>query len=528
MLTNRLHSARGKIDAALVWLEAHPAWLAALTLFLGIRLVATGALIRPLWHDELFTFYIAQADSFHKMIQQTRTVDLNPPLYYMAVRFVFHFLHPSNLSVRLPSAIAFLLAAYFLFLFVGRRLGPIYGVFAGMVLLGSFYQNYAFEARPYAFVLCFLALTMVGWQRATDSDDASRIGALTLVVLGGTGLLLSHVLALVAYAGFFLAELVRFLIRRKPDWPTWLALTVPLSCVWLFIPLIQNHGAGVYPDKFQASIDLLLFDYSDVLLGIAPLFALAAIVVVFLHAQKPDLPSANSKWSSLSLPEEVLAVYFSLVPLFITLVFMRSHSPYFSRYGIASIIGIAVLVPWFFAHWTKRNRVAGLICCFVFLFGLYSPAVFLRLARKLTGHSSIAASSYATTGASPVPLPDMRPELPLVDASGLTFLEMDHQASNEFARRLYYLTDTRSAVQYAHATIFESFGELKRQFPIRANVEPYAQFIQQHQTFLVYGTFDFPEDWLLRKLLADGAELKYLGKFPEGYRDEDLYEVTIK
>jgi len=525
-MANSLNSTRGKVSAALAWLEAHPVCLAVLILLASARLVLNRAFNRPLWHDELFTFYIAQAGSFHKMILQTQTVDLNPPLYYMAARFVFHFMHPSNLAVRLPSATAFLLAGLLLFVFVGRRLGPIYGAFSALVLLGSTYQTFAFEARPYSFVLCFLALTMVGWQRATDNEQTGRIGALALVVVGGAGLLLSHVLALVAYCGFFLAELVRFLIRRKPDWPTWLALTLPLSCIWFFIPLIKSHDAGVFPDKFQASVERLLLAYGEAWTDIAPLIAIAAIVIVFLGVQKSEM-SSDRKWSSLSFPEAVLAAYLVLVPLFITLVFMRSHSAYFPRYGAVSIIGIAVFVPWFFAYWTKSNRLAGLACFLVFLLGLYSPAIFLRLFQRFAGQPA-AAADYATTGESRTPLSQMHPELPLVDASGLTFLEMDHQVSDAAARRLYYLTDTPSAVQYAHATIFEGFGELKDQFSIRSNVEPYTQFIQQHRTFLVYGTFDFPEDWLLRKLLADGAELKYLGKFNEGYRDEDLYEITIK
>ena len=63
--------------------------------------------IKRLWHDELYTFYIAQAPSFGKMMEWTRTIDLNPPLYYIAARLTFHVLHPSALSVRLPSMVAY-------------------------------------------------------------------------------------------------------------------------------------------------------------------------------------------------------------------------------------------------------------------------------------------------------------------------------------------------------------------------------------------------------------------------------------
>jgi hypothetical protein len=38
---------------------------------------------------------------------------------------------------------------------------------------------------------------------------------------------------------------------------------------------------------------------------------------------------------------------------------------------------------------------------------------------------------------------------------------------------------------------------------------------------------DYPEDWLLRKLRADGDSLHDLGKFESTYKDADLYEVTL-
>jgi hypothetical protein len=519
-----LQPVHSKLFAAAGWLEEHPAWLGALTILLGVGLVTSRVLERPLWHDELFTYYVTQADSFHRMILQTQTVDLNPPLYYIAVRFVYHFLNPSNLAVRLPAAIAFLLSGYLLFLFVGRRLGPLYGVLASLVLLSSTYQIYASEARPYAFVLFFLSLALVGWQRAVEESGLRRAGALGLLFLGGVGMLLSHVLALIAYAGFFLAELIRLWVRRRPDWAVWVALLLPLFSVVVYRPLLRSHSAAVYPTMLQASFHALVVDYRVIENGIAPLLAIAAIAIVLVGAHIPER-SIHGQRSFFSKPEAVLAAYLALVPFFTTVLFMRSHSAYFSRYGIVCVVGLAIFVPWFFAYWTRMNRLAALTCCVVFAYGLYPPSFFLELGRRLAGHS--ATSDFAMSGLMSQSLSQVRPDLPFVDASGLTFLEMDHRADDSFARRIYYLTDQQAAMQYAHATLFEGLSFLKHEFPIRANVVPYEQFIQQHRTFLVYGTVDYPEDWLLRKLMADGATVQYLGKFRDSYKDEDLYQVAL-
>jgi hypothetical protein len=178
---------------------------------------------------------------------------------------------------------------------------------------------------------------------------------------------------------------------------------------------------------------------------------------------------------------------------------------------------LAASLVFFIAAYTNMSRLAALVAGGVLF--LYIPAenVFSTAAQLL--HRSAGSATSAIDA--------IEPDLPLVAASGLTFLEMDKYASPQLVARLHYLTDAQFAIQYAHATIFEGFPTLKQYFPIRAAVNPFPQFIQQHRKFLVLGTPGYPEDWLLRKLIADGDELRYLGDFPGPYKDTSLYEVTV-
>ena len=121
----------------------------------------------------------------------------------------------------------------------------------------------------------------------------------------------------------------------------------------------------------------------------------------------------------------------------------------------------------------------------------------------------------------------LNPTLPFVDASGLTFLEMDHREEAQFLHRVFFLTDSRAALQYAHATIFNGMESESHIFPVRANVQDMSTFTRQHPCFFVYGQYDYPEDWLLRKLLADGASLRLVASVGGDYKDHDLYLVTI-
>jgi len=71
------------------------------------------------------------------------------------------------------------------------------------------------------------------------------------------------------------------------------------------------------------------------------------------------------------------------------------------------------------------------------------------------------------------------------------------------------------------------FDLLKRYFPIRANVDQYSSFTRRYRQFLVLGTYDYPEDWLLRKLSADGAMLVPIGYYDIPYKDHTVYKVTL-
>ncbi|MGC1784907.1 MAG: glycosyltransferase family 39 protein [Acidobacteriaceae bacterium] len=518
----RLSAAR-RLDSIANALEGRtPLFIAVL--FVLYVWVLKSERLKPLWHDELYTFYIAQAPTFGTMMAWIRTIDLNPPLYYIAARLTFHLLHPSPFSVRLPSMVAYFVAVLCLYLFVRRRLTPLYGLLGALVLLSSSFNGYSYEARPYAMVLGFLGILAVGWQRSIEEESPRSWLALALVLLGGFGMLLSHVLASVAYAALLLTEAIRFFLRRKPDWILWICLALPLTACITYLAPVEHHSSGAFPDTFQASIVQLLGAYSEIWIPLASLLA-AAVIVVVLLSEASQRFSAKNRQDGFSLPEKIFALGFCCVPLVIVLVFMRSHSAYFPRYGMPAIFGVGILVPWLVARWTGTSSRAALVFSIAFVFGIVTPSSIARHLQQVVQPEKPENSNLS--GISPVPFNGIFPNLPFVDASGLTFLEMNRRENSTFLSRVYYLTDEQAAIQYANATIFEGFPNLKGKFPIQANIMPYPQFIQQHSAFLVLGTYDYPEDWLLRKLLADHATLRFLGDFSTGYKDEQLYEVTL-
>ncbi len=514
-----------RLDTIAASLDKRPSalfFLFLLSFYIG---VAKSERIAPLWHDELYTFYIAQAPSFSTMMLWIRTIDLNPPLYYIFARLTFHVLHPSQFSVRLPSLIGYFVATLCTYQFIRRRTSPLYGMLGALVLLTSWFALYAYQARPYALVLGFLGLCALGWQRAIAEPVRGRWPSLLLIVFSAYGMLLSHVLASVAYAALLLTEFIRTLLRRRVDWLLWVCLLIPLSACVTYLQPVAHHSAGAFPERFQASIQQLFEAYSTLWTPIATLLCGGLMLVGLLETvPATDAQARGEARPGFSLPEMIFAAGLCCVPLVVVAVFMHSHSAYFDRYGIPSIFGASILVAAIVARWTHTSSRAALVCSLFLVFGVIRPASITRHLQALFPQPPVTA---AITGISDTPYTQVLPDLPFVDASGLTFLEMNSRENPAFLSRVYYLTDIQAAVKYANATIFEGMPNLVGKFPIRAHVEPYPAFIQQHRQFLVFGTYDYPEDWLLRKLLADGATLKFLGDYPSTYKDNHLYEVTL-
>jgi hypothetical protein len=486
--------------------------LALLGLVVFYFLVTAVMSMRQLWHDELFTYYIAQAPSLSRLWEELH-LDLNPPLLYLATRASMAVLGDHPYAVRFPSILAFLAGSLCLYVWVARRLRPSYGLLAMLAFWSTPFFYYSSEARPYGLVIGFFGMALLAYQNAIQ--PARRASSVVLLALAVSGMMFSHLFAVFYLAPFGLAELVRLYRRRKPDVGVWAALLVPAFFPFIYLPLVARFQSSVFPESFQASLHRIWTFYIVTLKPEGPLLLLAlfAALLIAFRRERPEL-------SQRAMPDLLDIAFIAgalAIPVVINLVLMRTHGAFFDRYGGPAAFGLALIVVFLIAAYTNISRLAAIAAGCVLL--LYIPLEnVLSTGAQLLHRHSVSATA---------PIDAVEPDLPLVAASGLTFLEMDKYASPATVARLHYLTDTQLAIQYAHATIFEGFPLLKGYFPIRAGVDPFHEFILQHPKFLVLGTPGYPEDWLLRKLMADGDELKYLGDFPGPYKDTSLYEITI-
>lgn len=517
----RLSRLRAKMESLLTrlasFLEARPLLSFLLLLSVTIPAMLGHSLNKPLWHDELFTFYIAQARSVPALLNDIQLTDFNPPLSYLATRLSYLIFGVNTLSCRLPEILGFLLAMLSLYLFLRRRAGTLYGLLAAGLLYAGAFGALATEARPYGLLLGFSALSLLAWQLARERKRFA-----VLLAFAGCGLLLTHVFSVFVWGALAAAEAIRIAQRRKVEWSLVLAWTVPLLCIFTYLPLLRTHSQAIFPAALQPGVGTLLRFYDTWVEADVRTVLLTGVLILLLFGPRAFRGRTQPY---LTLPEWASIGFLFAIPLVLLLMLIRSHSAFFERYATTGIIGLSVVAAMSLAFWTSRDTRAALVC--------------LSVAFTISGQLAAAVSAlrHKATFTQTEPTPaacqacqlsrKLDPTLPFVDASGLTFLEMDHREDAAMLNHVFYLTDQQASRQYAHASIFEIMQTEKEVFPIRANVSTYSEFIKTHRRFFVFGQYDYPEDWLLRKLEADGASLRLLGETESSYKDKDLYYVSF-
>jgi uncharacterized membrane protein YhaH (DUF805 family) len=252
-----------------------------------------------------------------------------------------------------------------------------------------------------------------------------------------------------------------------------------------------------------------------------------------------------------------LLLFLFLVPLAIGILFARTGTAFYERYGVVALIPCALVPVLFLGFRTHCDRLAASIMVFVLailfvlntsgkpwlveqLSNLFPPKVAARIlclvALPPVGPAPLkwsAIPSYLekdAAQASPISKWDnLDPDIPVVAGTGPTFIELDRYEHPALTERLYLLTNHEAASTVVHSTVFDHYELVKAAFPLRGRVEDYCVFLSGHSQFLVLGGYNHPDNWLLRKLEMDGARMRIIGTYNDDVIEEhQIYRVNVE
>jgi hypothetical protein len=172
--------------------------------------VATSVLAsrKPMWNDELFTYFIAQAPTISGIWSALLTgADQNPFPFYVLTRGSLALFGVREWSLRLPEMVGVWIAGVCLFHIVARRSSSMYGFVAMICLFVTGANVYSYEARPYGLALACGALAWLCWQLTAEG----RSRPWSLVGLWGSlsAAVCCHYYAVFVFVPLVVGEVVR-------------------------------------------------------------------------------------------------------------------------------------------------------------------------------------------------------------------------------------------------------------------------------------------------------------------------------
>ena len=470
-------------------------WLVAALLALYLAVTCAFAHYRPFWNDELFTVYIARLPAVSDVWAFLATgVEQIPPTFHLLTRLVVRLFGEHPLAVRLPSIVAMGGMAACLYVVVSRRAGAAYGLVALLLPLVTQAHFYAYEARPYALVLAWSAVSLLCWQSAAAGD--SRRLALVWLGVSLAAALCSHYYAVLSFLPLAAGELWRTVQRRRLDLPIWIALAAATLPLLLFLPLLQAGRRLAATFWARPRWNQMVAFYGDVFgPAAAPLLLIILVMALYPLARTRTPPPVPAE-PSLPRHELIAAMVYLALPLVATVLAKLVTGAFTNRYALPAILGVALLVPWGADHLLDRRATMGALLAallggwFALMVGIFPV---LELRRASADHDGVYR--FLATAAPG--------DLPVVVQSPHTFFQMTYYAPPAVASRLLYLADPQAARRYVDTDTVElGLLEFGRWTPI--HVEAYQPYLAARRRFFLYDD-RAAYGWLSKALVADGA-----------------------
>lgn len=505
---------RGEPAVESHWERRLIAWAVPLLAAFYLLDTSLRATLRPLWFDELISYYVALLPDVVTLWEALRqTADGQPPFMHLAMRTSFALFGTGEWAARLPSIVGVGAMSWALYVFVRRRGGAVHGIAAVVFSWNTWAYGYAYEARPYALLMGLCGLAFLCWREA--ATGGRRRWALAGLAACLIALLSSHYYAGLLLLPFGVGEVVRARRHGKIDWAIWCLLGLAPATLLLYLPLLagvrSEYQSGFWSpaewiDLYGFYLVLLAPAFIPVCLGLAG----AGIARRFDGAGGGR---AAEGASSVFPPEERAAFYtMAAMPMVYVLATMLVTGAFVYRYPLAALFGISVMFAELLSSWLGPAKKAAWIVCAV-LFGAFlwnrvlpSTRLFGEPAPREQAAAFLDQVRSSTEGSLE----------PIVMASPQLYLQYNHYADEAMRSRLVYLADPGAAVKFVSTNSCDiSLIKLAPWGPPR--VEEYEPFVAENSCFFVVDHPSRRFAWLTTRLRSEGEALEVISE-GEGHR----------
>lgn len=447
--------------------------LGSMLLYVVIRGIVAGA-TNPLSFDEILTLAVSSQSTVSGIwTALSRSVDGQPPIFYLIERAFTGTLGTTQITLRLPSVLSMAGTMVCIFLYIRRRHDEWIAFLCTMLLMvTSLFLNYAANARPYSILMACIAFALVCYDRLPSFRWAILFG-LSLALAEGV-----YYLAAFAVLPFALAEAVVSIETKRIRWQAWLAFvfcSLPLIIFWPLLSHMRTYYGSHYWVPTASVASLPKFYGAYLFLGAA----YAGGLIVFLSAGvigSHFLRRHEQSKSKTIRVDSALILTFLALPIIALVATTTMRAGMLDRYVLATIFGVCLATAWLLA----RATLSTVLLFALFLgssVGLHEFSFWRAMHGIHPQSDTTSVEQFIETAG--------HSELPVVVSDGLSYLSLNYYASPEWSKRFVFVGDADLAAKYlATDSVDKNVMDLRPYLPIHAS--EFSEFMSTHSEFFLY------------------------------------------
>ena len=486
-------------------------WLLGLMVFYAVIRGIVSAATNPLFFDEILTLAVSSQSTVSGIwTALSRSVDGQPPIFYLIERAFTGILGTTQVALRLPSVLSMAGTMVCIFLYIRRRHHEWIAFLCTMLLMvTSLFLNYAANARPYSILMACVAFALVCYDRLPSFRWAILFG-LSLALAQGV-----YYFAIFAVLPFALAEVVVLIETRRIRWQAWLAFVfcgLPLIIFWPLLSHMRTYYGSRYWVPTASVASLPKFYGSYLFLGAAYAGALIAVLSAGVIGSHFLRRQGQSKSKTIRVDGALILTFLAL-PIIALVVTRIMRAGMLDRYVLATIFGVCLATACLLSRATLST---------VLLFALFlGSSVGLHEISFWRGIHGIHPQSDTTSVEQFIETAG-HSELPVVVSDGLSYLSLNYYASPEWSKRFVFVGDADLAAKYLGTdSVDKNVLDLRPYLPIHAS--EFSEFVSTHSEFLLYSEDPgYGFGWLPYHLSRGPWSLRVYLKAP----NRTLYLVT--
>ena len=490
-------------DAIENWAENHPGAVFAIWSVLFFTAAVMRSSARPLWSDELFTYYIATmpTDAGWWGILNDG-VDALPPLYQLFVRPSARLLGESALGIRLPEMLGLWVGCSAVFLALRKRLSTLWAVCAALLLSLVFVAEFAADARSYGLALGASGVALACWfSISARGPSVSRVLGLGAALAMATGF---HYFSVLLVPALALGELSWSREHKRTRIQVWAALASPLAVLLLSIPFMR--GAEQFIPGFWARPSIVDIPRTYYYLLDPLMWWLLAAAAILLGARALfGVEYRRAPAAGLSRHEWAVVGAIVLIPVASVLLGLTITHVYTPRYSAIAIFGIvislAALAP------LASGRRSALLAT-IWLGGALAVSPIALFRTENFGKNRQFSVTYRHASAHQLLTGTLHSGIPVLISSQHLFLELYSQLPQPRKNRISTVLSAAAARRFTGSDTADlNLIQLNRWIPMTTLT---LDQMRSERRFYLLDDPEFQHAWLTAWLLESGAELRVI------------------